>query len=72
MMRLKEILVEIDEDGKVTVKTQGYRGPSCLEALKHLVSRLKSLGIESEVERQTPTNEYYQGQTAQEKVRLQS
>jgi hypothetical protein len=69
---LKEILVEIDEDGKVTVKTQGYRGHSCLDALKGLVARLKTLGIEPEIERQTPTAEYYQSQTAEEKVRLQA
>jgi len=67
---MREILVEVDEDGKVTVKTQGYAGPSCVEALKRLMERLKALGIDSSLEKQQLTPEYYK-QTQTAKTRIQ-
>jgi len=67
---MREIVVEIDEDGRATVKTQGYRGPGCLEAVKQLLARLKALGVDVQVDTQALTQEYYQTQTTQEKVKL--
>jgi len=59
---MREIIVEIDEEGKATVKTQGFQGPSCVEAVKQLMARLRALGVDVDVEKQTPTPEYYRVQ----------
>jgi len=66
---MREIIVEIDPDGKATIKTQGFRGPSCLAEVEKLKARLRALGVEVDVERQEKTAEFYQTQTTQQQQR---
>jgi len=37
---MKKIIVEIAPDGKVTVRAEGYTGPSCVEAVKRIAAEL--------------------------------
>ncbi|MCJ7631025.1 DUF2997 domain-containing protein [Candidatus Bathyarchaeota archaeon] len=68
---MREILVEIDKEGRATVKTQGFQGPACTEAVKRLAEKLRAMGIEVDQEKQTLTPEYYlQQQTQTQKVRV--
>jgi hypothetical protein len=68
---MKEITVEIDAEGRATVKTQGFQGPACTEAVKELVKRLRAMGIDAQQEKQVLTPEYHQTvQTQTQKVRV--
>jgi len=69
---MREVIVEVDADGHATVKTQGFAGTSCVEAVKQLIARLKALGVDVDVDAQKLTAEYYQSQTQQTKVKLTS
>lgn len=37
---MKKIVAEIDEQGNVTVKTEGFAGATCLEATREIESAL--------------------------------
>jgi len=67
---MKEILIEVDSDGKVTIKTQGFQGAACLEAAKQLMAKLKALGIDANIEKTVLTPEYHQTQTTQQQVKV--
>lgn len=66
---MREIIVEIDEDGRATIRTKGFRGPICLAEIEKLKARLKALGVEVDVEKQEKTPEFYQTQTTSQQVR---
>jgi hypothetical protein len=66
---MREIIVEVDEDGRAKITTKGYAGAGCLAEVEKLKARVKALGIEVDVERQEKTAEYYQTQTTQQQVR---
>jgi len=66
---MKEIIVEIDPDGRATIATKGFRGSSCLAEIEKLKARLKALGVEVDVEKQERTPEFYQTQTTQQQQR---
>lgn len=66
---MREVLVEIDQDGRATITTKGFRGPSCLAEIEKLKARLKALGVEVDVERQEKTPEFYQTETQQQQQR---
>lgn len=50
----KEMIIEIGPDGKIKIKTEGFKGTECEEELKPIE---KNLGKVTSRER---TNEYYQ------------
>ena len=44
---MNEILVTVNEDGSINVKTTGFSGPSCLEETKRLLNYLEEeAGVE--------------------------
>lgn len=57
---MKEIRVEIDENGKVKILYQGFQGGACFEEAKRLYALLKAQGLEVTIEQVVPTQEYYQ------------
>jgi len=67
---MREIIVEIDSEGRATVKTQGYQGPACVEAVKQLLVKLKAMGVEVNVDSQKLTPEYYATQTQGTKAKI--
>ena len=58
----KEIIVTVDNHGKIKVETSGFSGPSCMEEAKELE---EALGV---IEGVTKTREYLQ-QPAEERNR---
>lgn len=60
---MEEIIVEIDDEGAVEVKTRGFKGKGCLAASKWLEEQL---GATLETKR---TGEYYAEET-KETVRI--
>jgi len=60
---MEEIIVEIDDEGAVEVKTKGFKGKGCLTASKWLEEQL---GASLEVKK---TSEYFAEEVG-EKVRL--
>lgn len=53
-MAEQKITIEIDEDGKISAKTSGFKGETCLEALQELLDKQLSLASFK------PTDDYYQ------------
>lgn len=62
----EEIIVEIDSDGKVQVKTQGFRGKKCIDAAKQFE---KALG---KIESTKLTQEYHLKESHQVKINQQN
>lgn len=60
---MKEIIIDIDDEGMVEVKTRGFKGKKCIAASKWLEEQL---GTIKEIKR---TGEYYAEET-KEKVRI--
>lgn len=56
---MKEVRVEIDENGKVKVLYQGFQGGACFEEAKRLYALLKAQGLDVSIEQVVPTQEYY-------------
>jgi hypothetical protein len=54
---MEEIIVEIDDEGTVEVKTKGFKGKKCLAASKWLEEQL---GTSGEIKK---TSEYYAEET---------
>lgn len=57
-MAEQRITIEIDEDGKISAKTSGFKGETCLEALQQLLEEQISPANFK------PTDDYYQQATA--------
>jgi arylamine N-acetyltransferase len=57
---LREIRVEIDENGRVKILYQGFWGGACFEEAQRLYALLKAQGLEVTIEQVVPTQEYYQ------------
>lgn len=57
-MGQEEFEIEIDRNGKVTVRTIGIKGAKCIEAAEMLA---KIVGTE---ESRTLTNEYYESESS--------
>ncbi len=55
----REIEITIGEDGVVQITTHGYKGPSCLDAVRPLEEAL------GEVINREMTAEYYERETGQ-------
>ena len=53
----EELEIEISADGKVTVRTNGIKGPACMDLADAFV---QLLGVEEE---RIKTSEYYESQT---------
>lgn len=51
---MRKVIVKVTKEGKVSVKTEGFLGSSCLESSKFIED---ALGVISSLEY---TNEYYQ------------
>ncbi len=60
-MAEQRIIVEIDEDGKITAKTNGFKGEACLDELQKL------LGEEAAPSKLKPTDDFYQKTTVDSK-----
>lgn len=59
----KEIEIVVRPDGNVEIETHGFKGPSCLEAVKPFEDAL------GEVTHRELTSEYYERETGQERER---
>jgi hypothetical protein len=59
----EEIIIEIDDEGKLEVKTKGFKGKGCLDASKWIEEHL---GRRESIKK---TADYYTEET-REKVRL--
>jgi hypothetical protein len=53
-MAEQRIDITIDRDGKIKAETEGFKGPTCLDALQELLGELDDL------ESFDKTDEYYQ------------
>lgn len=60
---MEEIIVEIDDQGSVEVKTKGFKGKKCLDASKWLEEQL---GTRQAIKK---TSEYY-SEEQKEKVKI--
>ena len=56
---MREIIVEIDKDGSVKIRYQGFVGGQCFEEAKRLYEILKKQGLDVKIEQVVPTQEYY-------------
>ena len=52
----QQVILTIDEDGKITAKTFGFQGEACLDAVTELLSETTNI---SNVKK---TDEFYQSQ----------
>jgi Protein of unknown function (DUF2997) len=62
----KKIQITIHEDGKISAKTDGFKGETCLEALEAL------LGAETQLTRLDTTDEYNQHVNQQQSQQLKN
>ena len=67
---MKEIKIEVDQNGRVKILYSGYIGDECFREALRLYTLLKSKGVEVTVEQVTPTQEYYITTTQKTKVSL--
>ncbi len=51
---MAKIVIEVNEQGKTTIKVQGVKGPSCLKLTKNLEEKLGT------VKNRQKTKEYYE------------
>ena len=63
---MKEIIIEINKNGKIKVLYKGFQGNLCFEEAKKLYQLLKNQGIDISIEQITPTQEYYIQQKTKE------
>ena len=56
---MKEIVVEVDKDGKVKVLYRGFAGRECFKEAERLYKLLRAQGLEVAIEYIVPTQEYY-------------
>ncbi len=59
----KTIQVEVDKDGKLTIKQGGISGAACLKDWAKIVASLKENGVELPKQDQTKTADYYKTTT---------
>jgi len=59
---VKEIFVEIDEDGHIKHQTRGFVGNACMVFGNKFRAFLKGFGIEAESEQTVSTPEMYQAE----------
>jgi arylamine N-acetyltransferase len=62
---MREVRVEIDENGRVRILYQGFQGGACFEEAKRLYTLLKAQGLDVSIEQVVPTQEYYVSNTSQ-------
>lgn len=67
---MRNIVIEIDEDGQVHIETKGFQGPSCMKEVEAILAELRKMGIEAKTEKLTKTPEYHATITAPQKVRI--
>ncbi|RSN75429.1 DUF2997 domain-containing protein [Candidatus Methanodesulfokora washburnensis] len=56
---MREIKVEIDENGKVKILYSGFAGGACFEEAKKLYTLLKAQGLDVTIEATQVTPEFY-------------
>lgn len=56
---MREIVVEVDKDGRVKVLYRGFAGRECFEEAERLYKLLRAQGLEVAIEYIVPTQEYY-------------
>jgi hypothetical protein len=57
----KELIIEIEPDGTLKIKTEGFKGTECEEELKPIENALGN------VTKRTKTSEYFQKSTTQKR-----
>jgi len=62
---MKRVNIEIDERGKIMIKTEGFQGEACVTEVEKLINELKSLGVAIDTENIQYTPEYYVNTTKQ-------
>jgi len=60
---MKIISIEVDEEGKVKVKYEGFIGEACFLEANKLYQKLKKMGININIEKTVKTKEYYRQKT---------
>lgn len=56
---MREIVVEVDKDGRVKVLYRGFAGRECFEEAERLYRLLRAQGLDVAIEHVAPTQEYY-------------
>jgi len=49
---MSEILVIVNEDGTINLRTTGFQGPSCVQETERLLNHLKEAGVEVDAKTQ--------------------
>ena len=56
---MKGVEVIVHEDGKVTVRYDGFLGDACFQEAKRIYEQLKALGVNVTIEKVVRTQEAY-------------
>lgn len=56
---MKRIVVEVEGDGKVVLRTEGFRGSTCLVEAEKLIGVLREMGVDVETKSIQKTREFY-------------
>jgi len=56
---MKEVIIIVDKDGKVTVRYQGFIGDACFQEAHKIYQQLKQLGVNVKIEQTLKTPEAY-------------
>jgi len=61
-MKMKNIKITINENGKVKIEYSGFQGSECFIEAKKLYEQMKALGLDVEIQATQPTQEFYKTQ----------
>jgi len=61
-MKMKNIKITINENGKVKIEYSGFQGSECFIEAKKLYEQLKALGVDVEIQETQVTQEFYKTQ----------
>jgi muramoyltetrapeptide carboxypeptidase LdcA involved in peptidoglycan recycling len=65
---VKEAIIIVDKNGKITIRFQGYYGDTCFQEAEKIYQQLKQLGVDVKVEQTLKTPEAYIRQTTRSRV----
>lgn len=66
---MRRVTIEIDENGKLKILTQGFRGDACLKEAEKLLALLKQAGVDVKVEKVERTEEFYVSEQTRQVIR---
>ncbi|MGH9919147.1 MAG: DUF2997 domain-containing protein [Nitrososphaerales archaeon] len=65
---MKRIIIQIDSDGKVQMRTEGFSGPACLKEMDKVLAKTAEYGVTTNTTKLEKTQEFY----ATEQVQTQA